>query len=71
MKHRILAALLAVILFVSCIPAAFAAFYTPEQQLDLLAERFRSISLDAVYSSPLQRARKTAQAVNRHHGLPM
>ena len=42
-----------------------------EQQLDLLAERFRSIQLDAVYSSPLQRAKKTAQAVNRHHGLPM
>lgn len=40
-------------------------------QLDKLAERFRGIHLDAVYSSPLKRAIKTAEAVNRHLGLPI
>lgn len=39
-----------------------------EQQLERLAERFASIALDVVYTSPLTRARKTAHAVNRHHG---
>ena len=41
------------------------------QQLDLLAERFRTIPIDALYSSPLRRARLTAQAVNRYHDLPI
>ena len=41
------------------------------RQLELLAERFRELPLDAVYSSPLLRARLTAEAVNRHHGLPV
>lgn len=40
------------------------------RQLELLAERFRDIPLDAVYSSPLRRAVATAQAVN-HAGLPI
>lgn len=40
-------------------------------QLEKLAERFRNIHLDALYSSPLKRARRTAEAVNRHHRLPM
>lgn len=38
-------------------------------QLDKLAERFRDIHLDAVVSSPLKRAYKTAEAINRYHGL--
>ncbi len=37
-------------------------------QLDALAERFRDISFDALYSSPLKRAYETAEAVNRYHG---
>lgn len=41
------------------------------RQLDRLAERFRRIPLDAVYTSPLQRARLTAEALNRYHGLPV
>ncbi|SDN96946.1 histidine phosphatase family protein [Acetanaerobacterium elongatum] len=36
-------------------------------QLKYLAERFKNISFDKIYSSPLQRARKTAQAVNLYH----
>lgn len=40
-------------------------------QLEYLAERFRDISLDAIYSSPLIRAVKTAQAINKYHGLPI
>ncbi|MGN0172131.1 MAG: histidine phosphatase family protein [Acutalibacteraceae bacterium] len=40
-----------------------------KKQLELLAERFRDIPLDALYSSPLRRAHLTAQALNRHHGL--
>ena len=41
------------------------------RQLDCLAERFRDVPLDAVYTSPFQRALQTAEAVNRHHGLPL
>lgn len=41
------------------------------QQLAFLAERFREIPLDAVYTSPFQRAVQTAQAVNLHHGLAL
>ena len=40
-------------------------------QLERLAERFRGIHLDAVYSSPLKRAYHTAEAVNRYHRLPI
>ncbi len=42
-----------------------------EQQLDLLSLRFRNIHIDAVYSSPLTRAYRTAEAINRFHGLPI
>ena len=42
-----------------------------EQQLEYLAERFRGIPLDAIYFSPYQRARMTAEAVNRYHNLNM
>jgi broad specificity phosphatase PhoE len=38
-------------------------------QLDLLSVRFRNIHLDAIYSSTLGRAMKTAEAINRFHGL--
>ena len=41
------------------------------KQLDCLAERFREITLDAVYTSPFSRARITAEAVNRFHGLTL
>ncbi len=41
------------------------------KQLEMLAERFRDISFDAIYSSPLLRAKKTAEAVNKYHGLPI
>ena len=36
-----------------------------EKQLERLAERFSSIHLDALYASPLKRAYKTAQAMNK------
>lgn len=38
-----------------------------QKQIDLLAERFRSIPVDAVYSSDLYRARQTASAVTLAH----
>ena len=41
-----------------------------QRQLDRLAERFREISLDAIYTSPLRRARGQ-EALNRYHGLPV
>ena len=41
------------------------------RQLEKLAQRFAGIPLDAVYTSPLRRARLTADAVNRAHGLPV
>ena len=41
------------------------------RQLDCLAERFRDIPIEVMYTSPFQRALMTAEAVNRHHGLPL
>lgn len=41
------------------------------RQLDALANRFRDIPLEGIYSSPLRRARLTAEAVNRFHQLPI
>lgn len=41
------------------------------RQLELLAERFKDIRLDAVYSSPLLRARRTAEAVVTYRPLPI
>ena len=38
-----------------------------EQQLELLSLRFRNEAIDAVYSSPLTRAYRTAEAINRFH----
>jgi broad specificity phosphatase PhoE len=40
-------------------------------QLEQLKNRFKDISFDAVYSSPLKRAYQTAQAANFHLGLPI
>lgn len=37
-------------------------------QLECLAEKFKEIKLDKVYSSHLKRAYKTAEAMNRHSG---
>ena len=42
-----------------------------EKQLELLSLRFRNEKIDAVYSSPLLRAVRTAQAVARFSGLPI
>ena len=44
---------------------------TGEKQLALLSLRFRNIPIDAVYTSPLKRARKTADAVNAYHNVPV
>lgn len=38
-------------------------------QLEQLAERFRDIDFDVLYSTHLSRAVDTAEAVNRYHGL--
>ena len=40
---------------------------TGEKQAQLLAEYLSSRKIEAVYSSPLQRALKTAQAIARYH----
>ena len=40
-------------------------------QRDALAERFRHIPVDAVYSSDLWRARFTASAITKYHDLPI
>ena len=38
-------------------------------QLDLLSVRCRNMPIDAIYSSPLKRAYRTAEAVNTYHNL--
>lgn len=38
-------------------------------QLSNLSERFKAVQIDKIYASPLKRAKKTAEAVNRFHGL--
>lgn len=37
------------------------------KQLDALAERFKDIPFDVIYTSPLSRTRATAEAVNRYN----
>lgn len=39
-------------------------------QLDLLGLRFRNTHIDRIYSSNIGRAVKTAQAINKYHGVP-
>lgn len=41
------------------------------QQIGLLAERFKDVPVDAVYSSDLYRAYMTATAISRWHNLPI
>ncbi|MBR1455833.1 MAG: GNAT family N-acetyltransferase [Oscillospiraceae bacterium] len=41
------------------------------RQIDALAARFRTVRVDALYSSDLYRARLTASAVSRSHPLPL
>ncbi|MBP1560891.1 MAG: histidine phosphatase family protein [Oscillospiraceae bacterium] len=41
------------------------------KQLECLAERFKDIPIEAIYSSPLKRTMSTAEAVNKYHGLPI
>ena len=40
-----------------------------EQQAEALGQRLSIVKLDAIVASDLQRARATAQAIARHHGL--
>ena len=41
------------------------------RQADLLAERFRELPVDALYSSDLHRTRVTASAIQRYHALDL
>ena len=41
------------------------------RQIDALAERFRDVKIDALYSSDLKRARLTAGAISRTHPLAL
>lgn len=42
-----------------------------EKQLECLAEYFKNIPIEAIYSSPLKRTLSTAEAVNKYHNLPI
>lgn len=42
-----------------------------QRQIDALAERFRDIPVDAVYSSDLSRTIATAGAVTKYHDIPL
>lgn len=42
-----------------------------EKQLALLAVRCRNMACTAIYSSPLCRARKTAEAIHQFHDVPL
>ena len=41
------------------------------KQIELLAERFREIPIDALYASDLRRTQKTAGAILKYHELPL
>lgn len=51
----------------------FDADVTPdgEKQLELLGLRFRNEPIDIIYTSPLRRARKTAEAVAKYHHVDL
>ena len=40
-----------------------------EKQLELLGLRFRNEHIDAIYTSPLKRARATAEAIAKYHNM--
>src|SRR5438093_8102993 len=40
-------------------------------QARLLGESLSAVRLDAIYASPMRRARETVEAVGAHHGLPI
>lgn len=42
-----------------------------QKQIDALAERFRDVPIDAVWSSDLQRTKDTAGAILKYHDLPL
>lgn len=42
-----------------------------KKQLDLLALRCRNMKCDAIYTSPLRRAKETAEAMNQFHAVPL
>ena len=42
-----------------------------QRQRDALAERFKAVPVDAIYSSDLWRARFTASAITKYHDLPI
>ena len=44
---------------------------TGAKQLEFLSERFKDIPLDAIFSSPLKRAKLTAEAIAKNKGLPV
>ena len=39
------------------------------EQAECLGERLRDVRLDAIYTSPLKRARQTAEAIGKYHNL--
>jgi len=41
------------------------------EQAGELAEKLKEVKLDAVVTSPLKRARETAEIINKYHGAPM
>ena len=41
------------------------------KQIELLAERFRDIEIDALYASDLKRTQKTASAITKYHNIPL
>jgi len=51
----------------------FNSYLTPRgvKQIDALAERFRDVHIDALYSSDLRRTVQTAGAITKYHELPI
>ncbi|HCA71195.1 MAG: histidine phosphatase family protein [Oscillospiraceae bacterium] len=42
-----------------------------QKQLELVAMRLRNVPFTAIYTSPLKRARATAEAINQYHHVPL